>query len=314
MQIVRNHWAPVVSDDLSGQTVLITGASTGFGFRTAKRLAVGGAHVFASMRERDGRNAQHAQALERFAAGSGLRLSTLEMDVTDDQSVSYAVARVVADGGRLDVVINNAGVWGPGVLEAYTIEDWRRLFEVNLFGAIRTTRACLPVMRQQGRGLVVAISSLQARFILPYSGPYLASKWALEGAMQTFRYEMAPLGVECVLVEPYDFLTEMKSKAAAWRAGDREIEAAYGQAAYVIEEFYMKPDPSRAGDPERVVDAIEAVLRAPHGSRPGRVTVSNPMPQIEEINRLEEEMQSGLLPQMGLGHLLAVSSGTEGPG
>jgi NAD(P)-dependent dehydrogenase (short-subunit alcohol dehydrogenase family) len=81
--------------------------------------------------------------------------------------------------------------------------------------------------------------------------------------MQTFRYETAPLGVECVLVEPYDFLTEMKTKAAAWRASDREIEAAYGQAAYVIEEFYMKPDPSRAGDPERVVDAIEAVLRAP---------------------------------------------------
>lgn len=310
MRIVRNRRAPVVSGDLSGQTVLITGSSTGFGFRTAKRLAVGGARVFATMRERDGRNAQRAQALERFAAESGVRLSTLEMDVTDDQSVSQAVDLVLADEGRLDILINNAGVWGPGVLEAYTLDDWRKLFEVNLFGAIRATRACPPVMRRQGRGLVVAISSLQARFILPYSGPNLSSKWALEGAMETFRYETAPFGVECVLIEPYDFLTEMKTKAAAWRASDGEIEAAYGQAASVIEEFYMKPDPSRAGDPERVVDAIETVLRAPHGSRPARVTVSNPMPQIEEINRLEAEMQAGLLPQMGLGHLLVVSSGT----
>jgi NAD(P)-dependent dehydrogenase (short-subunit alcohol dehydrogenase family) len=301
-----------MSEDITGQVVLITGASTGFGFRMAKRFAAAGAHVFATMREKDGRNAEHAEALERFATEGGLHLSTLELDVTSDGSVSTAVDQALSEAGRLDVLVNNAGVWGPGVLEAYSLDDWRRLFEVNLFGALRATRACLPAMREQGRGLVVAISSLQARFILPYSGPYVASKWALEGAMEIFRYETAPFGVECVIVEPYDFMTEMKDKAGAWRASDRLIEAAYGPANYVIDEFYMKPDPTRAGDPELVVDAVEAVLRTPHGSRPARVTVSNPMPQIDEINRLEAEMQAGLLPQMGLGHLLTVSQGKGG--
>jgi NAD(P)-dependent dehydrogenase (short-subunit alcohol dehydrogenase family) len=212
---------------------------------------------------------------------------------------------IVAAAGRIDVLVSNAGIWGPGVLEAYTLDQWRDLFEVNVFGSVRAVRAVAPYMRRQGSGLIVQISSLQGRFILPYSGPYVASKWAVEGALETFRYELAPFGIEVVVVEPFDFMTEMKEKAVHHQPADQDREAAYGQTVDLIRQMYLVPDPTRSGDPRQVVDAIRAVVESPSGTRPPRVTVSNPLVQIEQMNALSEEMHRALLPQIGLGHLLA---------
>jgi NAD(P)-dependent dehydrogenase (short-subunit alcohol dehydrogenase family) len=288
------------------QVVVITGSSTGFGRRAAERLAERGHRVFATMRAVAGHNRPHAEALRARASGDGLMLRVLDLDVTDEASVDAAVTRVVNEAGRIDALVNNAGVWGPGVLEAFTLDQWRQVFDVNVFGGVRVLRAALPHLRRQGHGLVLQISSLQGRFILPYSGPYVASKHAAEGMAETFRYEVAPYGVEVCVVEPYDYLTEMKDKAPGYAAADTDRAAAYGGAQQFIQQAYLTPDAQRSRDPEEVVEAIVRLVETPPGRRPLRTTVGNPLPQIEQINALADEMHRTLYPMIGLGHLLAL--------
>jgi NAD(P)-dependent dehydrogenase (short-subunit alcohol dehydrogenase family) len=121
--------------------VLITGTSTGFGRDAAERLARRGDHVFAAMRDVEGRNAEHREALERLATQEGLRLRVLALDVTDQASVDSAVAAALAEAGGLDVVINNAGVAAIGVTEAFTPEQFEQVFDVNVYGVVRVNRA-----------------------------------------------------------------------------------------------------------------------------------------------------------------------------
>ena len=160
--------------------VLITGASTGFGRNAAERLARRGHRVFATMRDIKGRNAEHRDALERLAVRESLPLHVLELDVTDDQSVQKAVQGALQEAGRLDVVINNAGVAGLGVTEAYTLEQVQQIFDVNFFSVVRVNRAVLPSMRQQRSGLLIHVSSGAGRVVVPGFGADRASKFAME--------------------------------------------------------------------------------------------------------------------------------------
>ncbi|WP_310397890.1 SDR family NAD(P)-dependent oxidoreductase [Hymenobacter sp.] len=285
--------------------VLITGSSTGIGFLTAQRLAQAGATVYASMRELPGRNRPHAAALREFAEANHLAIVPLELDVTSDASVAAAVEVIRQREGQLDVLVNNAGIWGPGMMEAFTMKQWQHYFDTNFFGCIRTLKAVLPLMRQQQRGLVVTLSSLQARFVLPYGGPNLATKWALDAATEAFKYELAPFGVEFSIVEPFDILTEMKHKAPQYQSADQAVIDQYGAPTWeYIRQAYLTPDATRAGDPHTVAEAVAQIMAAPVGSRPLRVTVQSPFPQIEQINQLQAEMQAALFNWMGLTHLL----------
>jgi len=182
--------------------VLITGTSTGFGRGAAERLARRGDQVFATMRDVEGRNAEHREALERLATQEGLRLRVLALDVTDQASVDRAVAAALAEAGGLDVVINNAGIAALGVTEAFTPEQFEQIFDVNVYGVVRVNRAVLPAMRQQRSGLLVHVSSGAGRVTVPALAAYSASKYALEAIADAYRYELLPFGVDSVLVEP----------------------------------------------------------------------------------------------------------------
>lgn len=290
---------------MSRLVIVITGTSTGFGHRLARHMADQGHRVFATMREPAGRNASHADALHRHGDTSPGSIDVVELDVTDENSTDAALNGVVAAAGRIDVLVNNAGIWGPGVLEAFTMDQWQQVFDVNVMGSVRAMRAALPHMRRQGSGLAVQVSSLQGRFILPYSGPYVASKFAVEAMAETFRYEVAPFGIEVCIVEPGDFMTEMKEKASGYAAEDVGVEAGYAGTPAFVRQMYLTPDPERSGDPQQVVDAIARLIEAPAGQRRIRTTVGNFLPQIEQINELADSMHAGLFPQMGLGHLLS---------
>lgn len=139
--------------------VLITGASTGFGRVAAETLARRGFTVFATMRDTSGANASNCEALQSLANRERSALHVVDLDVTQDASVEQAVQRVLDEAGRIDVVINNAGIGALGVTEAYTIEQVQQLFDVNVYGAVRVNRAVLPAMRRQRSGLLIHVSS-----------------------------------------------------------------------------------------------------------------------------------------------------------
>src|SRR5436190_6520030 len=188
-------------DDMS-KVFLITGASTGFGRIAAELLGSRGYRVFATMRDVGGRNAEAARELE---ASSGV--DVLELDVSDDASVDSAVKEITARAARIDVVINNAGFGNLGVTEAYTVDQFKQLYETNVFGVLRVNRAVLPGMRKQGSGLLIHVSSIAGRSTLPYMSPYCSSKHALESIADAYRAELAPFAIDSVLVEPGAFQT-----------------------------------------------------------------------------------------------------------
>jgi NAD(P)-dependent dehydrogenase (short-subunit alcohol dehydrogenase family) len=262
--------------------VLITGASTGFGRDAAERLARRGHHVFATMRDAHGRNAERRAELERLAEAEKLRLRVLELDVTSEQSVQTAVDSALREAGQLDVVINNAGYSGIGVAEAYTTEQWRDMFEVNLFGVVRVNRAVLPAMRKQRSGLLIHISSGAGRVAVPAMAAYCASKFALEALADAYRYELFPFGIESVIVEPGIYRTAIFDRLAT--PADRERLADYGGSAEFADRvhgvFKSVIDAPGAPGSEEVADALVRLVETEPGRRELRTVVSAPIQQL----------------------------------
>ena len=152
------------------KTILITGASTGFGRDTAETLARAGHSVFASMRDPQAKNREHAEPLREQG------IEVVELDVSNDASVDRAVKEVLARAERIDVLINNAGIASAGVTEAFTPDQAKMVFNTNVVGLLRTTRAVLPAMRKQGEGLIINIGSILGRVTFPFFGIYGASQ------------------------------------------------------------------------------------------------------------------------------------------
>ena len=175
------------------ETVLVTGSNSGFGRLIVETLAHQGYIVFAGMRATSGRNAPAAEELRALAERDQVALHIVELDITDDASVEQAISSVLATTGRLDVVVNNAGMSFSGPLEAFTPAQVRQQFETNVFGVLRVNRAALPQMRQQGSGLLLQIGSIAGRIAQPFLGLYGATKFALEGLIESYRRNLLPL-------------------------------------------------------------------------------------------------------------------------
>ena len=249
--------------------VLITGASKGFGLLTAKKLLSDGHKVIAGLRGVAGKN--QAVADELKAAGA----LAVELDVTDEGGVTKAVERALAWAGTLDVLVNNAGIGVLGLQENFTVEDWKTIFDVNVFGVQRMNRAVLPHFRERRAGLLVHVSSLLGRMVIPYYGPYNASKHALEALADNYRVELSSFGIESVLVEPGGYATTFKD--AMIRPSDTSRDAGYGPLAASPEKAFAAFSKHLSGPdgpkPEWVAEAVAGLVRAPRGKRPFRTTV-----------------------------------------
>jgi NAD(P)-dependent dehydrogenase (short-subunit alcohol dehydrogenase family) len=186
--------------------VLVTGASRGFGRLIALRCAREGDTVYASMRDTSG-----GEALEKIAANAGLDLRVVELDVTDQASIDDAIRTIITEQGRLDAVVNNAGIGNVGAFEDAYVDEIERIFDTNFYGAMRVTRAALPYMRAQRGGVIVMISSLAGRVGVPGETGYVASKFALEGASEALAHEVERWGIRVAIVEPGYFRTGMAS-------------------------------------------------------------------------------------------------------
>jgi NAD(P)-dependent dehydrogenase (short-subunit alcohol dehydrogenase family) len=287
---------------------IVSGASHGSGELTAVALARRAHLVFAGVRGLERRNAPAAERLHALAAADALALEPIELDVTDDASVAAAVDRVLAEAGRIDVLVNNAGVLFYGLTEAFTIEQARELLDVNVLGSVRLNRAVLPHMRKRGSGLLVHVSSIGGRLTLPFYGLYCVGKYALEALAEAYRYELSAHGVDSVIVEPGLFRSNLY--AAKHGPDDRERAESYRETAEAarallagVEEMLAGND---AGDPQEVADAIVELVETPPGQRPLR-TVVGEVPAARAINEGAEPYARAMLDSLGLGHLAAIS-------
>ncbi len=295
---------------MSDLSVLITGSSSGFGYLTAKTLIRNGYTVFATMRDITGTNANKAEDLRSFAQDKPGYLVLLEMDVTDSKSVQNAIHQALQEKGKIDVVVNNAGFGVAGFAEAVPIDQFHRQFDVNVYGIQRVNRAILPAMRQEGSGLLIHISSTMGRIVIPFAAPYTASKYAVEGLTESYRYELAGTGVDVVIVEPGGFPTTFFTKMEA--AGDTSREESYGALNDVPKKMWsgmgQMLQSENAPNPQIVADAIMSLIETPTGERPFR-TIVDPMmggKAPSAINRISEDVQRQLLESLNMGAFLSV--------
>lgn len=293
------------------RTILITGASSGFGRDTAETLAAAGHRVFAGVRDGGGRNRAVADELRTKG------IEPVELDVTSDSSVNAAVAAVLGkSGGALDVVVNNAGIASAGVSESFTPDQLRDLFEVNVFGVQRLLRATLPTLRARGDGLVVNIGSILGRVTFPFFGLYGASKFALEALSDSYRYELSQLGVDVVLVQPSAYPTNMY--AAIQQPADAARGAAYGEIGAIpgkmFETFMGMFAAADAPDPHDVAQAVARLVATPGGRRPDRVVVGQAFGS-DAVNAAIAPVQRQVVDGLGLGALatLAVRPAAQAP-
>ena len=198
------------------QVVLVSGAASGLGLATARELALAGWTVYAGFRP-DGRSAPDS------SPGNVIRW--LPLDVTDSKARAAAVAAIERGQGKLNALVNSAGVNASGPLEEIPDGVLRQVMEVNFFGAIGLTRDCLPLLRRTGGGTVVMLSSLSALIGLPFNGAYAASKYALEGAAESLRYEVEAFGVRVTLIQPGAYTTSLADVNASTPAGRSSYEA-----------------------------------------------------------------------------------------
>ncbi|MBL7260553.1 SDR family oxidoreductase [Paractinoplanes lichenicola] len=276
---------------MSGFVVLVTGASSGFGRLTAEALARRGHTVFAGLRDVAGRNAQAAAEL----SGS---MRVVELDVTDQASADRAVSEIMAAAGRLDVVVNNAGGIFPGPLEAFTAEEAQRQFDVNVLGALRVNRAALPHLRARGRGLLLQIGSIAGLVTTPFTGLYAASKSALESLTEAWRHELAPFGVESVIVDAASYPTNIGHNAAL--PADAERLGVYGEAFGGFTNAIVQRSTEAGGDPREVADAVVKLIES--DNRPAR-TVVGPAGQVEPaltLSRASAEAAERMGAAMGV--------------
>jgi NAD(P)-dependent dehydrogenase (short-subunit alcohol dehydrogenase family) len=234
----------------------VTGASSGFGRAIAKEVLARGDRLVATGRDPD--------ALQPLVGEDGSRAMAIGLDITDADAVRAAVDEAVARFGCIDVVVNNAGYVHVGAVEELDDEEWRRLIDTDLFGAINVTRAVLPHMRGQRSGHLVQMSSLNGVEGLPGGGYYVASKFALEGLSESLADEVAPLGIKVTIVEPGPHRTRLLSGPSAKSS---EPISDYADSVGMVREQLEQLDGHQPGDPERAARAIVEAVEAPDPPR-----------------------------------------------
>lgn len=283
--------------------ILVTGTSSGFGKLAAETLARAGHRVFAGMRDPNGKNASARDDL----LSKGGSLEVVELDVTSDASVAAAIALIDARAGGIDIVVNNAGIAGMGMIESFTVEQARAMFEVNVLGVHRLNRAVLPIMRRENNGLLIHVTSTIGRFVMPFLAIYVSTKFALEALAEGYRYELAPSGIESVIVEPGTYPTKIATnmmapadpaRAEAYPALQAGLQGLQG----MLEA--MGNDPN-APNPQDVADAILRLVEMPAGKRPIRTIVdAQTGPLVEGLNQLTDQIQAQAFAGFGMSALL----------
>jgi len=233
---------------MSGKVVLVTGASSGIGGACAEMLAKRGFRVYGSSRNPNFRPSGY---------------QALQMDVTDDKSVDEAVAQVIREAGSIDALVNNAGCGLAGAVEDTASVEALHQMDVNFMGPFRAVRAVLPGMRQRRSGVIVNVSSLGGLLGLPFQSFYSASKFAMEGWTESLRFEVSPLGIRVVLIEPGDYDTDIWERNLVIGKQALDASSPNKERSQRFAEFVKSRTPKRR-DPREVAQLIVRVANDPN--------------------------------------------------
>ncbi|MDO4652107.1 oxidoreductase [Corynebacterium durum] len=233
------------------KTALVTGASSGIGEETARTLHKLGYTVYAAARRTD-----------RLKQLTAVGIHALTMDVTDDESMSSGIEKIITETGRIDVLVNNAGYGSYGAIEDVSLDEARRQFEVNVFGLGRLTQLVLPHMRAQRSGTIINISSMGGRLTTPLGGWYHATKYAVEALSDALRMETAPFGIDVVVIEPGGIRTEWSGIAADHLEETAEGSAYASQIKAVANSMRSESTNKRQSPPSVIADTVEKIVTA----------------------------------------------------
>jgi NAD(P)-dependent dehydrogenase (short-subunit alcohol dehydrogenase family) len=301
---VRGDAAGRMTQSKDPRRVLITGTSSGFGYGATKALAARGHTVFATMRGVDGKHRGMADELRAWAEQGKHSVHVIELDVTDDASVQAGVTRALELGGGIDTLINNAGIGIFGLHETFSPAQLASALDVNVVGTFRVTRAVLPLMREAKAGHIVFLGSTLGRVILPFMGPYTATKFAVEGMAECIAFEVAPLGIDVTIIEPGAYGTDFVPKGL--QPADFGRLEQYGPVKDAMFGFFKAFQEMAAagqiGDPKEIFETFVRVTELPKGERPLRLSVDAQLGQaVTAINQTCAQMQQSVMAGMGFG-------------
>ena len=294
------------------QTILVTGASSGFGALTVRALARAGHTVHAGVRESATRNAPAVADIADYAAEHGVDLRAVELDVSSQESADAAVAAIVRDSGRLDTVVHNAGHMVLGPAEAFTPEQFAQVYDTNVLGAQRVNRAALPQLRAQGSGLLLWVgSSSTYGGCPPFLAPYFAAKAAMDALAVSYAAEVVRFGIDTAIVVPGAFTSGTNHFAHAGTPADTERAAAY-DAQYQA----LMADVSRRlaaivppdADVAEVAEAIVRLVDLPAGQRPLRTHVDPSRDGSEVVSTVADRIRAEFFRRVGLDDLLTTGA------
>ena len=291
------------------QVIVITGASSGFGRLSANALAKAGHTVYASMRGTTGRNAAAVADVDKYATANNVDLRAIELDVGSQASADAAIAEIVAEQGRLDVVMHNAGHMAFGPAEAFTPEQLAELYDIDVLSTQRVNRAALPQLRKQGRGLLVWVSSSSsAGGTPPYLAPYFAAKAGMDAMAVVYARELTRWGIETSIVVPGAFTGGTNHFAHSGSPADRERVAEYEAGPYAgfgeqIQNAFAAIVPPEA-DASSVADAIVKVVDTPFGKRPFRVHVDPTQDGADVAFAVIDRVRNEMLHRVGFSDVL----------
>jgi NAD(P)-dependent dehydrogenase (short-subunit alcohol dehydrogenase family) len=291
------------------QVIVITGASSGFGALASRALAQAGHIVYASMRWTTGRNAAQVADVEKYAKDNSVDLRAIELDVGSQESVDAAIARIVVEQGRLDVVMHNAGhmVFGPA--EAFTPEQLAELYDINVLSTQRVNRTALPQLRKQRKGLLVWVSSSSsAGGTPPYLAPYFAAKAGMDAMAVVYARELSRWGIETSIIVPGAFTRGTNHFAHSGRPADEARVAEYEAGPYAgfgeqVQKAFAAIVPPDA-DASAVADAIVDVVNTPFGKRPFRVHIDPAQDGADVGFKVLDRLRSEMLHRVGLADVL----------
>lgn len=285
--------------------IILTGSASGFGLKAVKTLALKGHTVYATMRNVNGANAGVAKELIEWAQAKKVNIEVIELDVTSTASVNIAINEIAKrSGGRIDVLINNAGVTYYGLGEALSIEQTEQMYQVNTLGPERTMKAVLPYMHAQKEGLIINVTSVQSRNHIPSLSTYNGSKAAIDAASVGYHYELKSSGIDVAIIQPGAYqTTDITSKGMVGK--NEAVEAKYGADTLDFKRAvlqFFEPTPE-SPDPQEVADAMLKLVEQGKGERPLWTVVGDgPMAEhilaINQATRQLVEFNIGILPQI----------------